>query len=347
MSPIEANLSFGIMILYILMTIVEHDNFRTSYKNERHGYLSTSADIIFERLIHGNRRLVFDVDGVLVKGDSGADRLTHPSLIQSLPILDQHFNLSFVTARGESALPIIRGLVGWPLGLSGPSVIEEGHAWLFDGEVHPLVSDDYISFFKTLRRELSGDGLLDSWNKVKVEKNSYCWGDPRWQGRYTGSLWFRNQDYEIMSERLQELVMKLSDQAKVAVNCCFNSQPKDDLAWMRIGAANFDKAHRLPTLGLPNVYLCDGPNDGPVLSAMRRPDIFLPYMRNTGGLVVAVQNSPDKVTPEMEWVYRHAGITLQSHEDLGDMLALLSQKMMHSSKGGSISRGIPLDCRSY
>ncbi len=271
---------------------------------------------IVERLKTGHGTLALDADGVFVDGSSmGTDRLTDPAFATILPDLDQKLDLRLITARGESIIPSIRRLVTGAINLAGPHIIEEGHAWLMDGVVHPLASQEYIQFFHTLRNDLQNNGLKDSWQDVARTKNTFCWGDQRWQGRYSGSLWFRYQDHACMEEKLRDTVLQLSTSSSVQVDCHVNSQPQNDLSWMRIRSKEVNKSHRMYTLGLPDVYVCDGPNDRQAIAAMQ-PDILLPYMRNPHGLVIAVNASPDKETADMRWVYDNADITVHSHQEL-------------------------------
>ena len=125
-----------------------------------------------------------------------------------------------------------------------------------------------------------------------------------------------------MQDKLSNMVSQLSAQSSVPVDYRFNSQPDSDLAWMRIGSKDIHKAHRLQTLGLPDVYICDGPNDRRVFQTMK-PDILLPYMRNLGGLTIVVKGSPDQETDDMKWVYKNADATLNNYGELGYLLSLI------------------------
>ncbi|PIZ63859.1 hypothetical protein COY16_00745 [Candidatus Roizmanbacteria bacterium CG_4_10_14_0_2_um_filter_39_13] len=288
---------------------------------------SLQAQRIVRRLQTGNGIVALDVDGVFLDGSSmGTDWFTDPAFATILPILDQNLDLRLITARGEMVIPSIRQMVSGGINLAGPHIIEEGHAWLMDGEVHPLVSQEYIQFFRALHVDLQNNGLVNSWQDVKHENNTFCWGDSRWQGRYSGSLWFRYQDRDFMEEKLQQKVRQLSEIASVQVDCHFNAQPQNDLSWMRIRSSEVNKAHRMHTLGLPDVYVCDGPNDRQAVAAMQ-PDILLPYMRNTDGVVIAVNSSPDQETADMRWVYENADITVNSHQELAFLLKIVAHSI--------------------
>lgn len=280
---------------------------------------------IAERLSRGQGILGLDVDGVLLDGSSiEGDQLTDPAIATILPNLEKKLDIRLITARGASVISSMKQLIPQGLDLIGPHIIEEGHAWLMDGMVHPLVSQEYAQFFRTLREDLQNNGLKHSWQEVASTKNSFCWGDARWQGRYSGSLWFRYQDRGVMENLLKEKVGHFSDMASVSIDFHFNTQPQNDLAWMRIRSSEVNKAHRMHTLGLPDVYICDGPNDRQAIASMR-PDILLPYMQNTHGMVIAIDSSPDKETADMRWVYEHADMTVHSHQELASLLKKISQ----------------------
>lgn len=298
--------------------------------------LNDTSQLIYERLSLGKGILALDVDGVFLDGGTidCRDKFTDPRFREILPYLDENYLLRLITARGASVIPTIRNLANFPLQLDGPHLLEDGHGFYIGNELHPTVSEEHQHFFSSLKQYVHTDTKFrPSWEQVKNESGTFCWGDPRWQGQYTGSLWTKFSSFNETGEYLENVVRKFANEHQAAIDIRPGFQEQNNLAWLRIAKADTNKATYLNTIGMPDVYICDGPNDRATVAAMK-PDILLPYMNNPHGLVVALMASPDAYSQDMKWVYDHADIVIQNPQKLAQVLTNLKQ--IHARHGASI-----------
>lgn len=263
--------------------------------------------------------LAFDIDGPILKGDviTSQDMVTDPAFARILPLLDHQYGLQFITARNTGILGILQELSGDPtLGKKGKHAFEGAHVFYEDNELqaHPDIPPSYqMLSYEIYHRFRSLPHFRESWEKVLSDQGAFCMGDLRWQGKYTQSWWFRYEDRKQMSQFLIETAAPLVNGSPPIFSP--GEQEKNNLAWLRIRHPHITKASALDRLHPPAAFIYDGPGDLNYIRRSKRD--FLP------GLMIAILNTPDEMTPEICQAHQEADIQVADQASLARILAAL------------------------
>lgn len=284
---------------------------RELQRNIENAYVATQ---IFERLRNeSSPHMGFDLDGVLFQGDAiNGDRWADPHFPLLLSQLVDYSRFSAITARGPHGLELLRN-IGDPRLLQTAS-LGQGHALLIDGEYQTLVPPENQLLFDLLWNDVlpHSELYLSSWEEVRqTEGPTFCRGDERYQNFITGTIWYRYLYKDEVLSRLLTIKTSLEERSRANIYYKEGEQPHKDLAWLRLGAEGLDKSHGIENIGVPHVYICDGPGDGSLVEKLHS---------SHQGLVVFISSSPDKETEEMLHVKQQADIILPTPKDLARVL---------------------------